>query len=185
MGNQLVEFPATVQLLDERNMSLRRLGADDAEAVMTLHRHLSDHDRYFRFFTLNQIDLDRLVRKMTKPAQGQYALGAFDADRLIGVANYIVVHDDPKVAEIAIAIAHEDHSLGVGIALLKHLARVARAHGITRFIADVLGENDLMLTVLSDLGWHCKPTDYGTVRHVEFELPDALTDSATVTSAIT
>lgn len=183
MSNQLVEFPATVQLLDKRNVSLRRLGADDAEAVMTLHRHLSDHDRYFRFFTLNQIDLDRLVRKMTKPAQGQYALGAFDADRLIGVANYIVVHHEPKAAEIAVAVAHEDHSLGVGTALLKQLARIARAHGIGRFVADVLGENQLMLMVFFDLGWPCKPIDYGSVRHLDIELPDALT--ATVTNAVT
>jgi GNAT superfamily N-acetyltransferase len=185
MSNQLVEFSATAQLLDGRNVSLRRLCADDAEAVMTLHRHLSDHDRYFRFFTMNRIDLDQLVGKMTEPADGQYALGAFDADRLTGVANYMVVHDDPKAAEIAVAVAHEDHSFGVGTALLKHLARIARAHGITRFIADVLGESALMFMVLSDLGWHCKPTDCGTVRHVEFELPDALTDAATVTGAIT
>lgn len=185
MSNQLMEFAATARLLDGRFVSLRPLSADDTKAALALHQQLSDYDRYFRFFTLNQIDLDQMVRKMTQPAQGQYALGAFDADRLIGVANYIVVHDDPKVAEIAIAVAHEDHSLGVGTALLKHLAGIARAHGIRRFVADVLGENDLMLTVLSHLGWRCKPTDYGTVRHVEFELPDALTDAATVTGAIT
>ena len=185
MSNRLMEFAATAQLLDGRLVSLRPLSADDTKAALALHQHLSDYDRYFRFFTLNQIDLDQLVRKMTEPAQGQYALGAFETDRLIGVANYVVVHDDPKVAEIAIAVAHEDHSLGVGTALLRHLAQIARARGIERFIADVLGENTLMLVVLSDLGWHCKPTDYGTVRHAEFELPDALIDAATVTNAIT
>lgn len=179
MSNQLAEFAATAQLLDGRLVSLRRLSADDTEAVMTLHQHLSDYDRYYRFFTMQPVQLDELLGKLIEPVHGRYALGAFDADRLIGVANYIVVRDDPKVAEIAIVVAHEDHSLGVGTALLKHLARIARAHGIGRFVADVLGENHLMLMVLLDLGWHFEPLDYGSVHHLEIELPDFLTEAPT------
>jgi GNAT superfamily N-acetyltransferase len=172
MGDQAVEFAATARLLDGRVVSLRRLGADDAEAVMALHQHLSDHDRYFRFFTLQPVQLQELVGKLTEPPDGLCALGVFDADRLIGVAHYVLVREDPKAAEVAIVVAHEDHSLGVGTALLKHLARVARAHGIERFVADVLGENHLMLMVVFDLGWRCEPADYGSVRHFVIELPD-------------
>jgi GNAT superfamily N-acetyltransferase len=171
MGDQAVEFAATARLLDGRVVSLRRLGADDAEAVMALHQHLSDHDRYCRFFTLQPV-LQELVDRLTEPPDGLCALGAFDADRLIGVAHYVLVREDPKAAEIAIVVAHEDHSLGVGTALLKQLARVARVHGIGRFVADVLGENHLMLMVVFDLGWRCEPADYGSVRHFEIELPD-------------
>jgi GNAT superfamily N-acetyltransferase len=172
MGDQAVEFAATARLLDGRVVSLRRLGADDAEPVMALHQHLSDHDRYFRFFTLQPAQLQELVGRLTEPPDGLCALGAFDADRLIGVAHYVLVREDPKAAEIAIVVAHEDHSLGVGTALLKQLARVARVHGIGRFVADVLGENHLMLMVVFDLGWRCEPADYGSVRHFEIELPD-------------
>ncbi len=171
MSDQSVEAAATARLLDGRVVSLRRLGVDDGEAVLALHQHLSDHDRYFRFFTLQPAPLHEVVGKLTEPAGGRYALGAFDADRLIGVAHYTVV-EDPRVAEIAIVVAHEDHSLGVGTALLKHLAPIARAHGIGRFVADVLGENHLMLTVFFDLGWHCEPMDYGSIRHLEIELPE-------------
>jgi GNAT superfamily N-acetyltransferase len=184
MSNQLVESAATAQLLDGRLVSLRRLTADDTEVALALHRQLSDHDRYFRFFTLNPIDLAQLVGKMTEPAHGRYALGAFDADRLIGVAHYAVVCEDPKVAEIAIVVTHEDHSLGVGTALLKRLARVARANGIGRFVADILGENHLMLMMLFDLSWPCEPLDYGAVRHLEIELPDFPTETPPVTNAI-
>jgi GNAT superfamily N-acetyltransferase len=172
MGDRAVEFAATARLLDGRVVSLRRLGADDTGAVMALHQHLSDHDRYFRFFTRQPVQLRELVSKLTEPPDGMCALGAFDADRLIGVAHYVLVREDPKAAEIAIVVAHEDHSLGVGTALLKHLARVARIHGIGRFVADVLGENHLMLMVVFDLGWRCEPGDYGSVRHLEIELPD-------------
>jgi GNAT superfamily N-acetyltransferase len=184
MSDQLAESPATAQLLDGRLVSLRGLTADDKEAALALHQHLTDHDRYFRFFTLNPTDLDQLVGQMTEPAHGRYALGAFDADRLIGVAHYTVVREDPKVAEIAVVVAHEDHSLGVGTALLKHLAQVARANGIGRFVADVLGENHLMLMTLFDLGWTCKPIYYGSIRHLEVELPDINTETPTATNAL-
>jgi GNAT superfamily N-acetyltransferase len=172
MSEQAVESAGEARLLDGRVVSLRSLGAGDAEAVMELHQHLSDHDRYYRFFTLQPVQLDEVVGELTKPAHGRYALAAFEADRLIGVANYTVVREHPKAAEFAIVVAHEDHSLGVGTALLKHLARVARAHGIGRFVADVLGENHLMLMVVFDLGWRCEPAEYGSVRHLEIELPE-------------
>lgn len=171
VSDRSVDVAATARLLDGRLVSLRPLAAADADAVLALHEHLSDHDRYFRFFTLQRSPLHELVARLTEPADGVYALGAFDADRLIGVAHCVVV-DDPTVAEVAIVVAHADHSVGVGTALLKQLAPIARAHGVTRFIADVLGENHLMLTVFFDLGWPCRPIDYGSIRHLEIELPE-------------
>jgi hypothetical protein len=103
MCSQAVELTGTCRLLDGRLVSLRRLGADDAEAVLTLHQRLTDHDRYFRFFTLHPGHLDELVGKLIQAADGQYALGAFDGDRLIGVASY-TVSEDPSAAEIAIVV---------------------------------------------------------------------------------
>ncbi|MGO9383808.1 MAG: N-acetyltransferase family protein [Mycobacterium sp.] len=187
MSDQPVDVAVTAQLLDGRVVSLRRLTTDDAEAVRTLHQHLSDHDRYYRFFTLQAVQLDEVVGELTEPVQGQFALGAFDATRLIGVANYTFVGEAgeaPKAAEVAIVVAHEDHSLGVGTALLKRLARIARAHGIGRFVADVLGENHLMLTVFFDLGWPCEPMDYGSIRHVEIELPHFVEEASTSAEAV-
>jgi GNAT superfamily N-acetyltransferase len=181
MGSQAVESTATCQLLDGRQVALRRLEADDAEAVAALHRHLSNHDRYFRFFTLHPAHLDELVSKLIDPTAGQYALGAFDGDRLIGVANY-AISADPTVADIAILVAHEDHSHGVGTALLKRLAQIARAHGIRRFAADVLAVNHLMLAVFSDLGWPREPTGCGTVLHLNIDLPERITEPSKATN---
>ncbi|MEE3066795.1 MAG: GNAT family N-acetyltransferase [Actinomycetota bacterium] len=175
MSHQLAEYAATARLLDGRLVALRRLSAQDADTTLALHQHLTEFERYYRFFTLNRIDLEHLVQTITEPSRDRYSLGAFDAGRLIGVAHY-VVRDDPEAAEVAVVVAHDDHSLGVGTALLKHLAQVARAHGISRFIADILSENHLMLTVLFDLGWRCKPTYYGAIHHVEVELPDVFED---------
>jgi len=171
MGSHAVGHTATFQLPDERMISMRRLINDDAEAVVALHQHLSDHDRYFRFFTLRPAHLDELVNKLIAPKEGQYALGAFDGEWLIGVADY-VVGTDPTVADIAIVVAHADHSLGVGTALLRRLAQIARSHGVRRFVADVLAQNYLMLAVLADFGWPRERMKCGSVLHLDIALPD-------------
>jgi GNAT superfamily N-acetyltransferase len=183
MTSQVVEFAARCRLLDGRLASLRRLSADDAEAVVALHENLSDSDRYFRFFTLRPIHLDRLVSKLIEPADGQYALGAFDAGRLIGVANY-TVSDDPSVAEIAMVVSHQDHLCGVGTTLLKHLAQLGRAHGIRRFVADIMADNHLMFYVLSDFGWPCKRLTYGSVHRQEYDLSEGPTEEAFAANAV-
>ena len=176
MSSQVVELTAPSQLRDGRRVSLRRLDADDAEAVAILYQRLTDHDRHYRFFTLNPVRLDQLVGKMIEPGNGQCALGAFAGDRLIGVANY-TVSDDETVADIAIVVAHEYHSVGVGAALLKHLAQIARADGIRHFEADVLADNDPMLVVLFDFGWPSGRLNHGSVLHLNIELPDCISAS--------
>jgi GNAT superfamily N-acetyltransferase len=174
MSSQAVELTATCQSLDGRVRLLRRLGAGDAEAIVTLHQHLTDYDRYFRFFTLHPVDLDQLAGTLIEPAIDQYALGAFDGGRLIGVANY-AVSKDPRKAEIAIVVAHEDHLRGVGTALLRRLAHVAPTDGIRPFVADISANNHLMLKVLSDFCWPCRRLTFGAIRHLEIELPECLT----------
>jgi GNAT superfamily N-acetyltransferase len=171
MSNQTVDFATTVQLLDGRRMLLRRLSWGDAAAVVTLHQHLTKRDRYFRFFTLCPVQLDRLANKLIQRATGQYALGAFVADRLIGIANYSV-SDDPSVAEIALVVAHEDHLCGVGTALLKNLTQIASRSGIRRLIADIVGENRLMLKVLSECGLPLRQLTSGPVCRMEVELAE-------------
>ncbi len=165
-----VQFTATRELLDGRRVLLRRLGTDDAEAVAALHRNLSDYDRYLRFFTLSPVNSNELVSALLEPAVGQYALGAFDGDRLIGMANYKVAAD-PTVADIAMVVANEDHLCGVGTALLRSLAEIAETRGVRRFVADILADNHLMLKVASDFGWPGERSSQGAVCHLELDLP--------------
>ncbi|HTQ21863.1 GNAT family N-acetyltransferase [Mycobacterium sp.] len=172
MSPETIDDRAACRLLDGRRILLRCLSAGDTKALVALHQHLSDRDRYLRFFTLNPVHLDELVTKLSTPAAGQCALGAFDGHRLIGVANYQVSDHDSAAADVAIVVAHEDHLRGVGTALLGRLAAIAKTHGVRRFIADVLTENHLMLKVFSDLAWPRERTSYGPVCHLEFELPE-------------
>ena len=56
---------------------------------------------------------------------------------------------DPQRAEVAFAVRDDHQGRGIGTLLLEHLARIARAAGITEFEADVLGENNQMLSVFA------------------------------------
>ncbi|WP_082969619.1 GNAT family N-acetyltransferase [Mycobacterium kyorinense] len=171
MTTQAVESGTDVELLDGRHVRLRRLCANDAQAVLALHQNLTERDRLFRFFTLHPAHLDELVRQLTEQGDKQTAIGAFEGGHLIGVASY-AVSDDPNAADVAIAVAHEDHLHGVGTALLKYLAHLARSHGIRQFLADVMAENYRMLQVLSYFGWPRRRLDAGSVLHLEIDLPE-------------
>jgi hypothetical protein len=78
----------TVELPD-RVVSLRRLGEQDADAVLVLREHLPHRDRYRRFFAMRPVHPKQLARQLTETTSTCCAIGAFDADRLIGVANSV------------------------------------------------------------------------------------------------
>jgi GNAT superfamily N-acetyltransferase len=147
-----VDRDTAVTLLDGPVVSVHRLQSTDIHAVLALHENLADRDRYLRFFAVHPSYLKCLVTKPTDDNTNQYALGAFDTDRLICVANYTKTND-PDTGEVALAVAHDQHLLGVGTALLRHLAQIARHNGIGRLVADILAENHPMLKGLSDAGW--------------------------------
>lgn len=152
MDIRSLDRAVVVKLLDGAQICVRRLCRDDLDAVIELHRHLSDRDRYLRFFVVHPAYLNAFAERAVRCDARHYGLGAFDSGRLIGVANFVVA-DRPDVAEVAVAVAHRDHLRGVATALLRRLGTIARRNGIQTFTADVLPDNAAMLKVLSDAGW--------------------------------
>jgi RimJ/RimL family protein N-acetyltransferase len=104
------------------------------------------------------------------------ALGAFENGQLIGVGNYVVT-SDAQSAEVAVAVAHEDHLRGVATTLLRLLGSTARSHGIRWFVADVLAENTDMLRVLSGTGWQRTQRFDGPELIVRIDLESTRDDS--------
>jgi GNAT superfamily N-acetyltransferase len=163
-------MPSTAALRDGATVSLRRLGSADIDAVIALHQSLSDRELYLRFFTMHPAYLKTLAEELTDDNGDNYALGAFESGRLIGVANYGVC-DTPATADVAVVVAHEDHLRGVATALLRRLAQIAYDNGIQHFVADVLTTNHLMFKVLHDAGLQPqhKRYDSGSV-HLDVDL---------------
>jgi L-amino acid N-acyltransferase YncA len=161
---------ATARLRDGAITSLRRLGSADIDAVIALHDSLSDRELYLRFFTMHPAYLKTLAGKLTDGNSDNYALGAFESGTLIGIANYVKC-GKPATADVAIVVAHEDHLRGVGTALLRRLAQIARNNGIHHFVADILATNQLMFKVLHDAGLHPQRKRYDSgVVHLDIDL---------------
>ena len=152
MSAQCLDRAVIVKLLDGAWICVRCLGKGDIDAVIELHKHLSDREQYLRFFVVHPAYLEEFAEKVVQRDPRHCGLGAFESGRLIGVANYAVA-DKPDVAEVAVAVAHRDHLRGVATALLHRLGTIARRNGIQTFTADVLPDNGAMLKVLSDAGW--------------------------------
>ncbi|CCH32899.1 GNAT family N-acetyltransferase [Actinosynnema sp. NPDC047251] len=168
-------------LADGTVVGLRVLGPTDADALLALHRGLPLDDRYSRFFSASPRGLDDFVGRVTSVDEPRHvAVGAFVGDELVGTASYVVISGD--VAEVALVVAHDRQSHGVGTLMLEHLVSLARARGVRSFVADVLATSVRMLRVFADLGLVGRSTPDSEVVHVDLGLEpgdsylDAVTD---------
>ena len=81
---------------------------------------------------------------------------------------YIVIA--PGRAEVAFALLDEYQGQGIGAALMRHLAAIARDAGLTDVIAEVLPENTAMLKVFRKNGLHPITKRGAGVVHVTLKL---------------
>lgn len=144
MSGECLDRAEGVELLDGSVISIRHLGAGDIDAIVQLHKQLSDRERYMRFFVVHPVYLKALAQSVVERDKHHCGLGAFHSGRLIGVANY-TMSNNPDVAEVAVAVSHRHHLRGVATALLQQLAKIALHNGIHTFTADVLAGNTAML----------------------------------------
>ncbi|GAA0926158.1 GNAT family N-acetyltransferase [Pseudonocardia zijingensis] len=154
-------------LADGSIVRMRRLDGADAPSVEQMYRALPAYDRYLRFFSAGVVPRAGGLASCTAP--GYAAVGAFRGDRLIGVAEYVIV-DGPTTAEVGLVVAHPDQARGVGTLLLEHLGSAARRCGVRRFVAEVLEDNTAMRRVFNDLGLPYRFRVLEGSVHVEVDL---------------
>jgi GNAT superfamily N-acetyltransferase len=157
-------------LKDHAVIHVRGLVVDDYDAVVRLAIALDDRERHLRFCSTHPSYLDDWARSLTDPAdRDQHALGAFEGDMLVGLANY---HDTspPGGAEASVVVAHDQHDRGVGTALLRVLGQVAHRDGVHHLVADVLAENRPMQRVVADMGWSCSCRQDGCKLFYDIDL---------------
>jgi RimJ/RimL family protein N-acetyltransferase len=82
---------------------------------------------------------------------------------IVGGGRYIVVQ--PRLAELAFVVVDEYQGQGIGAALLRHLAKIARKGELQELVAEVLPENAPMLKVFDTSGYRLhKQRDASVVR---------------------
>jgi RimJ/RimL family protein N-acetyltransferase len=74
--------------------------------------------------------------------------------RLIAVARFVRLQDDPEAADVAFTVADDWQARGLGSLLGKHLAHAARNRDIRRFTATMASDNVPAHRLMSKLTQH-------------------------------
>lgn len=143
-------------LADGGQIELRQIRPEDKSEVAHGLGRMSLESKRLRFFSainaFNSSQLKYLTEVDHLNHDAWVAIDLAKAREGIGVARYVRLPDEPAVAEAAVAVVDRAQGRGIGGLLLAHLAQTAIANGIRTFRAYVLGENQVMLTLLGELG---------------------------------
>ena len=159
--------PADVLLADGTIAVIRSAHRRDRDAVLQLHESVSVDTLRLRFFSPNREAGRLYVDHLFAPDNtGSAALVAIIRGRVAGLATAELI--SPDRAEVAFLVADQDRGRGLGSLLLEHLAALGRRHGVSRFEAEVLGDNYGMLRVFRAAGFAATRTT--VAGEVEVEL---------------
>jgi acyl-CoA synthetase (NDP forming)/GNAT superfamily N-acetyltransferase len=179
-------WEADVVLADGGTVHLRPITPADADRLLAFHSRLSERTRYFRYFgAYPRIPPRDLERFITVDHHNRVAFVAMLGDDIIAVGRYERLREGDQFsnqAEVAFVVEDAHQGRGIGSILLEHLAAAAEESGLTRFVAEVLGENGQMVRVFRDAGYKISRVLEEGVLHLEFDI-DPTDDSVAVARA--
>jgi GNAT superfamily N-acetyltransferase len=145
---EAAKYSAVELLRDGRRMEIRALRLDDQAELVAAVGRTSDQSLYRRFFGVkrdfSEKDIAFFVNVDFTNHVALVAVAEEEGRRVIvGGGRYIVVR--PETAEVAFAVVDEYQRQGIGSALMRHLAALARDAGLKELIAEVLPNNIPML----------------------------------------
>jgi len=162
-------------LPDGTAISIRPIRPEDAKIEQAFVRQLSAEARYFRFMqTINELTPEMLVRFTQLDYDREMALIAVTKGEtepeILGVARY-TMNPDGTSAEFALVVTDQRRQQGIGSMLMEYLMEVARERGVRLFEGEVLRNNHNMLSLMRELGFAIRPSDYDNdIRVVERRL---------------
>ena len=164
-----------VTLDDGGHVRIRPLHPSDRTEIAQRYAELSPAARRLRFFNAPDRLSDRLLDYLMDVDQHDRAAmvaAAVDEDGSpgVGIARYVRDRDDPTAAEAAVTVLDAHQGRGIGTALVRSLADVARHNGIDTFTASVMWENRALLDGLRQLGAGITPGEPG-VASVRIAIP--------------
>jgi acyl-CoA synthetase (NDP forming)/GNAT superfamily N-acetyltransferase len=147
---------------DGRIVTIRPGRDSDRSAIAAMYGQASPASLRLRFFgTPSAATLAGEVDRVCRPNNERHlALLAVEAGSVVGVASCERSGAEDRRAELALFVAEDHRSRGIGTLLLEHLAAAAHAQGISEFTGEILPDNTRMLRVARDLTPHAH-TRYG------------------------
>ncbi len=120
------------------------------------HGTLSERSVYLRYFHMLPLDAriaaERLARICFIDYEREMVLVAEYGAEIVAVGR-LIREDEPNAAEFAVLISDRFQGHGLGTELVKRLIEIARADGLDKVTADILGENRQMIEICKLLGF--------------------------------
>ena len=155
----MIRLPPALEyvLQDDSRALLRWVREGDIPRFRAGFEQLSDTARFSRFFDhLNRLSEAQLRYFTQIDYVNHMAWGALDLDRPsvpgLGVARYVRLPKQTKVADLAVTIADPAQGTGLGTALMACLHLSAAEAGFEAFSCDVLDNNRAFADRLQRLG---------------------------------
>ena len=166
-------YSAIERLRDGRRVEIRPLRPEDQSDLIAATNRASDKSMYRRFFGPKRAFTPKEIDFFANPDLVEHFALIARAEEcgfqvIVGGARYVIT--EPGKAELALLVIDQYQRQGVGSALLKHLIRIARDHGINLVIADVLKENIPMLSLLKAGGFATTGEQDAGVTHLQLRL---------------
>jgi acetyl coenzyme A synthetase (ADP forming)-like protein len=168
-------FSRDLLLREGSVLRVRSMRHDDRQALKDLFARCSPESIRFRFLhQVKELTEDMLDRLTDVDDSRHIALvvtqGEGRNERIVAVGRYQAQHKRPDVAEVSFLVEDAMQRRGIGTLLLDALAELARERGVTRFSADVLADNRVMLSVFRKAGYALSATTSYGVTQLEFPI---------------
>jgi RimJ/RimL family protein N-acetyltransferase len=170
---EAAKYSAIEMLPNGRRAEIRALRPEDRTDYLAAVERTSDQSLYRRFFGPKRGFTEREVAFFMNIDFAKHVALAAVADEggrpvIVGGGRYIVT--EPGKAEVAFVVVDGYQGQGIGAALMRHLAAIARAAGLEELIAEVLPDNIAMLKVFEKSGLAITTKRNSGVIHVALQL---------------
>lgn len=162
-------------LADGTRFRFRPVGPSDRDGLAALLARLTPESRRRRFLSpKRELTARELVYFTDIDHVKHEAIAAVDQrdGSIVGVGRYVHVADRAGVAEVAVEVADELQSMGIGTAVARRLVERARANGFTLLTATTLWENGPARALLRRAGFRGRASHGGEIE-LDLELEPA------------
>jgi acyl-CoA synthetase (NDP forming)/GNAT superfamily N-acetyltransferase len=146
-------WESDVVLSDGSTVHIRPIVPQDKDGLIAFHDRQTRESLYYRYFSAKAGLSEHEAERFTNVDMvNRVGLVVEEGDRLIAWASFDR-WPGRQDADVAFLTDDSHHGRGIATILLEHLAAIAIAVGVTRFTAEVLGDNRAMLSVFTKAGW--------------------------------
>jgi len=170
---EAAKYSAIETLRNGRRMEIRALRTEDQEDLIAAFKSTSDQSLYKRFFGPKRSFTEKELSFFVKIDFVNHVALVATLDQegrqtIVGGGRYIV--SKAGQAELAFLVIDQYQGQGIGAALMRHLALIAREAGLYELVADVLPSNLAMLKLFASCGLHLAATREDQTVHVAAKL---------------